>query len=328
MQIAQSGYALFHCPAGTTYPPSAWCGNTGWFPGYSLLLAPFYAMGTPPILTGLLVAWLFDLATLILLWVGFLDGIRGQSKYAALIFAAFVPGGIYMRVVFPMSTAVFFIMVSFLLLRWHRHWWAAAAAGFAAASYPTASAMIPVIALGVFLDTEQRCLGRRLALSIGCAALASLGPLAMVIAQQIDTGHWNGYLLVQAHYNGGLHSPAVYFGILMKWAVEGPLALNRAIGLEAVLGALTCISLLAYLAIRICRRDLSHEDVLVVLLLMLCWIYPLTRRGESVWRGDTLLFPAALLIARFPTPVATLLCCAAVAMFPVLAVYFFNGSLV
>ena len=72
MQIADSGYVLYHCPAASGYPASAWCGDTGWFAGYPLLLAPLYALGTPQVLTGVVVAWLVDLATLILLWVGFL----------------------------------------------------------------------------------------------------------------------------------------------------------------------------------------------------------------------------------------------------------------
>src|SRR3954466_14349368 len=50
--IAEHGYRLHRCAA------TGWCGNTAWFPGYSLLVAAVHAPGVPIHTAGLVVSWL------------------------------------------------------------------------------------------------------------------------------------------------------------------------------------------------------------------------------------------------------------------------------
>jgi len=38
LSIASSGYELFSCARLPGYDPAAWCGNSGWLPGYPALI--------------------------------------------------------------------------------------------------------------------------------------------------------------------------------------------------------------------------------------------------------------------------------------------------
>src|SRR5438309_11904972 len=67
--IAKDGYVLFPC-AGKT---ATWCGNAGWMPAYPAAAALMTRLGLPLDGAGVMVASIFSLSTLLLVWNGFLD---------------------------------------------------------------------------------------------------------------------------------------------------------------------------------------------------------------------------------------------------------------
>lgn len=96
LSIATGGYHVVPSCAGTEGYPEVgapdWCGNGAWMPLYPALLAPFVALGLEPALVGAAIAALLHLATLILLWIGFLESNVTATSLAVLSGAAFFPG--------------------------------------------------------------------------------------------------------------------------------------------------------------------------------------------------------------------------------------------
>src|SRR5256885_10528768 len=97
LQIASVGYLpVEHCRSESHYPPTAWCGNAAWFPGYAWLIgAVAHLPGLAPATAAVWVSALAQIACLVLVWV-LLDDTR---QWPALALAAFFPGNVYMAAV-------------------------------------------------------------------------------------------------------------------------------------------------------------------------------------------------------------------------------------
>src|SRR5260221_12954330 len=107
LQIADGGYHLFRCvaPHHPHFPhrPVTWCGNSGWFPGYSWIVAGLHRFALPLASTALAVSWLAFLGALLVLWRAFLVHQPWPAAAAALAYAAFTPGLAYEYGVFPLA---------------------------------------------------------------------------------------------------------------------------------------------------------------------------------------------------------------------------------
>jgi hypothetical protein len=327
LSVARQGYSIGPCPP-SVLPPGSVCGNAGWFPGYPALLAPLHSLGLPLVLTAVAVSWLFDFGVLVLLWNGFLREIQTPIRYVALIFAAFVPGGVYMRAAYPMSITAFFMLLCLLLLR-HRRWlWAGVAGGVASFCYPSAIAMAPLVFAWVLLDERGSKLPRRLLMALAAGALVCLGLVATFVVADIQTGHWNAYFLVQANFKHGFHSPFSTLWPMIRGPFAGVKSVHGIWDAEALLAALVSIALLVAIGMNAVAGTATRFDLLILLLVLVLWLAPLTQADVSYWRGDALLLPAALLLPKLPAWLAATLAGTAVAVFPLLALFFFNGTLV
>lgn len=111
------------------------CAHAGWFPGYPALFALPAQIGLGAIPSALITAWLFALATLLLLWRRLLEHGRREARYG-LLFAALVPGMVYLHTVFPISVLTFFVLISLFLMAEERWVLAGLAGAAAAAAYP------------------------------------------------------------------------------------------------------------------------------------------------------------------------------------------------
>lgn len=325
VQIATHGYTLFKCAA----QPGAWCGNAGWFPGFPAVLALLVDLGAPAIAAGAVISWLFALATLILLWKCFLSRTDSPVRYVALAFAAFDPGGIYMRAVFPMSMTVFFLLVCLLMLE-RRHWlWAGLAGGAAAFDYATAVAIAAVIAIWALAAPGPELLPRRVLRAIGSAGLAVAGLLAALGVFWAETGRWNSYFMIQAKYQHGIHFPWTQLWPAIESAFRAaPTGVAGIKAAEAVVVTAICLSLLIAVAIRTARGFADRWEHLLMLFVLVFWLFPLTQANVSYWRTDTMLLPAALLIVRMRGWLAASLTAGVVAMLPFLAYFFFANQLI
>jgi hypothetical protein len=334
MYLANHGDTFARCPA--PYLPGLWCGSAGWFPGYSLLLAPLFSLGLPQILTAVVVSWAFDFGLLVMLWRGYLHEFESPVRYVALLFAAVAPAGIYLRAVFPMSMAAFFVVAALLQMRRRHPLWAAAMVGVAGFCYLTAAALALIVVPWTYLATRGRSAGERIALTSVAAMLACSGVIASLLLAQVQTGHWNAYFLIQAHYGHVLTFPAATFVDLLRQTFGGP-AYAQAMGMssyaqvtegiEALLAAAIALGSTVGVGMLTLRRRATLWDGAVLGTVLLFWLIPLTQANLSYWRGDSLMVPAALLLPRMPRWLAVCLTGLTIVVYGLLTVTFFEGTL-
>ena len=187
LKIAGHGYSLAHCvpKVGNPFTAADWCGTVGWFPLYPPAMRLVGALGLGAPRAGLLLAELFALGSLGLVW-WLLGASLRPATLACLTLAAVFPGSIYEHALFPVSLAVA-AGLAFLGLAARQRWTAAGLAGLGLDLLPA--------------------LGRAVQIS----SLVVVGLLAVMGLQQAGTGRWDGLLLVEAKYGTGLHNPADTF---------------------------------------------------------------------------------------------------------------------
>jgi hypothetical protein len=306
MQGAQIGYGLFHCPA----PHGAeWCGDSGWFPGYSLLAWPFVHAGLPARSTELAISLLFCLATLALLWMAVLGARATPGNLVCLGFAAFTPGQVYDHSVFPLAMASFFVVLAIVFLR-RRRW---ALAGFAGAgatlSYPTACALVAAMAIGVLAADRSTPLARRARRALATGGLTAIGLALVLLVDQLETGSWNAYFRVQAHYHHALRDPFVAWVDAVTPLTHNHPGLHAVPAIEAGFVAVVLVVLLVHALLRASR--LTVVEVTVLAFALAVWLLPLSLRTSDIYRSDALLLPTALLVRRLPPSIGVILVVAA-----------------
>ncbi len=296
--IAQQGYFFLRCgTAEAAFAPDAWCGNAGWFPGYSLLMR---ALAVPLLGNLPLAGWLIanGCAFLALLLLARL--LEGHPKrHLPLMLAALFPGGMYYHAVFPISMLLCLVLGSLLLLQRGRPVAGALAACGAAFSYSTGFLFSAVVGLGGLLTSRQPW-PRRLLESCGLGLLALAGFLAVLAIHQVSTGHWNAFFLVQEKYGHGLHNPlaALPRFAAEAWAARGDWG-HLLAPLQSLGVALLVPATLATLAWR--WRRATPLEWMAAALVMIYWLFPITMGpAVSLTRAEAVLLPLVLLLARLP----------------------------
>jgi hypothetical protein len=191
LNIARHGYTLAHCVPRPASPFTSvdWCGTVGWFPLNPLGMRLLAALSLTAPRAGLLLAELFTLGSLGLLW-WLLEASPHRADLACLALAAVFPGSVYEHALFPVSLAVA-ASLAFLALAACERWTAAGIAGAAsAAAYQTG---VLLAAVGpIWLLLARRRLGLNRAATFGRAvqtgALVVVGLLAVMSLQQAETG--------------------------------------------------------------------------------------------------------------------------------------------
>ena len=321
--IAESGISLVRCAPGS----ASWCGNAGWFPGYPVLLAPFYSLGITHNGCAVAVSWVFDWGTLVLMWNGFLRAMAPGVRYTALVFVAAIPGGIFMRAAFPMAMTDFFLVGSFILARRDRLWWAGLSGAVASFCYLSAGAWAPVLGAWILLSPSAGSWPKRILRAAGPAALVAGGVVAAFVLMWAYTGHLNAYFLVQAKYQHGFHNPFTEWHGLIKPLFTGGTGVYAAQAAEGFLTTVYVAVLLITVGVSALKRTATGWDLAMLVLVLILWILPLTQSDLDYWRGDTLMIGGVLLWNRMrPTP-AVLLASAAVGSFALLGLFYFQGTL-
>jgi len=315
--IARHGYTLVRCP--TEGGAGNWCGNAGWFPGYPWIVQALSSPGLPVAGVAVAVSWLFAGATLVLLWLTFLE----RRAAVALAYAAVAPGVVYDYAIYPLSLLAFCTVACLWFL--HRERWALAGAAGAGAvlAYPI-GLTLPLVAVVWIVLTVDR---RRLRAIASAAAGPVLAVLTLVVVQRIQTGHWDAYLKVQAKYGHGLHEPfGQVWNALVPLTRGDPFTRANAPALQTLLVSAVLLAVLLQLGLR--RREAMRLDGLIALWAVVAWTLPLTATHLSIWRSQAALLPLAVLARRLPRPlaIAFAVCAAAVAV-PV-ALLYFDGRLV
>lgn len=309
LELAQQGYTLFPCGPQDHYPPGALCGNSGWFAGYSWLiraLAPL--LGVPQAAQVIVLA--AHLLCLIALWNLLLE----QRGLFALALAAFFPGQIYLRALFPMAPLLFCIVLCLGLCQRQRFGLALLPAFATGALYPVGPVLAPVLAVWALLEK------RRGAVLVAAAVLAGLGVIAL--AMHAGTGHFDAYTLLHARDHQGLHQPLDTLLSRLKPLVNARYRNEK--GLWSGLQTLLVLALVISIAVKA-----RHGSRLLLLYAGAAWLFPLLAGGQtSLYRSELVLLPCVALARDLPRPwLATLVAAAALLCWP-MARLFFSGVLV
>jgi hypothetical protein len=291
VSIAVHGYILHPCPprcvSGVSLP---WSGNSGWFPLYPLVLAPFVWFGEGEV-AGAVVSAVCQLCTFALLWFGFVRSCPRAKAVALMVFAAVFPGTIYLAAVFPLSMLTLVFLGGLLFLRRGNARAVVASAFFATLVYPLGC----LYGVATFIAARRRS-G---AVAVG-ATIGALGLLA--VAQRLFTGHWNAYLLAQASRGHGLHDPLPTL-LSAKSSTLSFLHQQSNIDVVPALQTTLVVIIVTTAVVSAAFSWRSVFDRCVAVLILLCWAEPLVLGGINLYRTDIALLPAVLLFRRLPAPV-------------------------
>ena len=322
--IARDGYDLFPCREGIA--PGTWCGDAGWFPAYSWVVAALHQFGLPIRGSAVAVSWLFAGATLALLWATFLGRRLTAAAVIVLAYAAFAPGQIYSYAVFPLSMLTFFTVAHLWLLHRSRFVAAGVAGAVAVLSYPLGVLLVPVSAVWL-LSARGAPLRERLRRTAWASGLTLAGFGVLLVDQRIETGRWNAYFLVQEKYDHQLQSPFTALRSALYQLRQGsPFELDNAPAFQTVLVTSVLFAVLLLLWVR--RRSFARLDCLLVLWAIVTWAFPLSQTNVSISRSQAALLPLALLVGRLPRLVALAFVVAAVIIAVTMEKLFLQGSLV
>jgi len=323
LAIATHGYELTPCAnVDSSYAPTAWCGNTGWLPGYPALIAGLGHLGIAAPAAGVLLAALFHLITLALAWNA-ADDVPLIQRAGVLLLVALAPGQAYHHAVFPISMFCALALGAWIAAQRGRFVWSGALGGAAAFTYSTGFLLAAVLAAGIALGTRGEGARPRARAAGLAAALTALGFVAALAVQAVAVGRWNAFFLVQEKYGHGLHSP---LGALSR-TLEPLGAYPRDwVAVQSLVVTASALALVAALAWRFRPRGL---DVFLTAYGLTYWVFPLVVGGNiSLYRAEALLLPAFLLLRRAPVALQLVLCAGLAYLDYKMGIRFFRGVLV
>ncbi len=331
LSIAQDGYRIIPSCAGTEGYPKVgapeWCGNAAWMPLYPFVLAPFISAGFEQATIGAAVSALFHLATLGLLWVGFLKSRITVTSLTILAAAAFFPGQVYYHAVFPLSLLTFLALATVYLSLRERWLLAAVATGLAAATYSPGLLLTPVVAAWLVIAYRRQLPLRRLATRVGVTlALGAGGFLAVLAVQELQTGMWDAFFKTQEKYNSHPQNPLSSFLLVLRDIGGGDEAL-RVTAFQTILVA-AFVLVLIFAAERSLRAG-NRLDLLLTLYLLAFWLFPLSvvSNGLGLYRHQSMLLPGVLLLRHVRPAGAGLFLVVFALLAPVIGRLFFEGAI-
>jgi len=321
LEIARSGYAFARCGEGTSYGALSWCGNTGWLPGYPLLIRALSLVGCPDALAAVLLAAAAHLATLVLA-AHLTRTLSWGRRLVVLLLMATAPGQVYQHAVFPVSLFCAFALAAMDAAQGERWRTAGLLGALAAFTYSTGFLLAAV--LGVSILVWQGTNARAIRRAAGLSALTVGGLLTALGLQWWAVGDPLAFFKVQAKYGHGLHSPLT--PLLRAGHALGE---DRAdwIAWQTVAVAALVLILVAAVATR--RMRLAGLDLALALFASTYWAFPLVVGGRlSLYRADALLLPGALLLRRLPLPAQVAILAGFAYLDYKMGVRFFRGVLV
>jgi len=200
LSIAKQGFTLYPCTTEDHSTSHTWCGTSGWFPGYPLLIQSVSFLFPTLGWTAMVLSAVLHLACLILLWNGFLETSFKKESLLCLLLAAFFPGQVYHHAIFPISLLTLFTMLFFYYLIKKNIISAGLAAAGAGFSYPS-GILLPGIGF-LYLLMQKKVKSGLLLMSLGC-----LGPAMAALVFQVQVGHWDAYFKVHQKYDHTLSNP-------------------------------------------------------------------------------------------------------------------------
>jgi hypothetical protein len=174
--------------------------DAGWMPAYPALIRLVHSFGLPFGIAAIVVADALALATLLLVWNGFLDRGKSAGSVGCMLLATFFPGAAYHHVMFPISMVTFFVLLTIWLLGSRRR-------GRVFDGLRCRSRDCRGSALALHRPPDVRAV--KAAVGSGLV-LCGLG--ATLLMQKVPIGRWDGLFYVQRKYGHGLHNPVTRRG--------------------------------------------------------------------------------------------------------------------
>jgi len=336
ISIATRGYYTVKCAPRNLppHPPPGpqLCGNMGWFPLYPWTMNAVSRLGLSTLQAGVLIAAVFHLLSLVVLWALAREPGR-PSRFLVLLFAAVFPGAVYQHAVFPVSMMTFFTL-GFLYLLGTGRWVLAGASGAAAAaSYISGVLLVPIALPATVLAGGRRPDWRAVLRSGITTVIVAAGFVGVLVAQYLAVGIWGAYFQSTRKYRVGIQNPIPNFAskvspyfdrlhgapITKRQYIEAVQTLTVAGIVVLVVGA----TLLA-----LTRGRLSRTDWAVLGATLALWVFPhVAGTSASQYRSEALLLPCALLARRLPVVLQIGLVAVSVALLWTVAPGFFTGLL-
>jgi hypothetical protein len=326
--IAVAGYELFSCASLPGYDPQHWCGNTGWFPAYPWMIWLVSLTGLRPVAAGALLSALFHLATLVLLWNKFLDGVWSRGSLLCLLLAGFFPGHVYHHAVFPISTFTFCALLALHYLHEQRALAAGLAGAAAAFTYSTGLVLSLVAVLGRLLTGDHRDWRERFPMLLIAPGLTVLGFTAVLLVHRLAVSDWAAFFKVQAKYGHGLHNPLATLASHLRPLIQSPWQWAKDVPALQTCFVAGFVMVVTVAIVRR-RRYVAPQDLLLIVCVQVFWTFPLVMGAAvSPYRAESLLLPSAVLARHLPIPVQAVFTTAAVSLAYPMALLFYRGVLV
>ena len=297
LQIASKGYELFPCAGKFGFPLNSTeiCGNTGWFPGYPLLIKLFgYLFKDEIIIAGVLSKIFYFLSLFMVLKI--MD-IRKYSlkNIIFLCIPAFSFGFIFYNAIFPMSAVLFFALSGIYFFLRRKLWLTGLFCFLAAFFYPTGFLLSFVFAITILIGSHETFKLKAVKLLIPLA-MGGLGVLAVFSIFQITVNDWSAFIEVQAKYGHSFQSPIKNIGSFLRNAsIFNSFSINHFIHYQSILIISGYIALSFFFFYR--RMYENELYLLTYIYITLFLIFPWTISGElSRCRAESLLFPFVFLL--------------------------------
>jgi hypothetical protein len=307
IEIAKTGYEFKSCHA-IGYPsPNEWCGNTGWFPGYSLLIrlaAPVFksidvaAAAIPPV---------FYFICLTYLWNRLLACKLDWNSGMTLALAAVFPGFIYFHAAFPISILLYSILLLIHFVS-GRQWGKAAFVGFLGAFTYSTGFVASALPIAAHSLSSRPKLNRSMG-AVSTTACILSGTLAVLILQWWQTGVVGAFFKVQQKYGYLGHKPLLSLYDELKGLVTAKsMSAEVLIQSQAALVCTWVVLSLGFAAFKKRKELASHTTfhlssvgAISGIAAFTYWIFPHLLGGQtSFYRSEALALPIVLISPKVP----------------------------
>lgn len=321
MAIATTGYEFMSCAAVGGHA-GQWCGNAGWFPGYPFLVGTLHDMtGADVRLVAVLVSQTFTVLSLVLVWNLFLS----RRNPVVLLLCAFAPGTYFFLVVFPMSMAVCFMLVTLWAQRQQHYVTALLSGAVVGFTYPSGICLTGALASTLVIEHWRgRPLPARAWLGV---AGPVIGFCLVLLVHHMALGLWNAFFLRQEKYQHGINNP--WAVLRQRSAYIWVWKPGWQTGIQSLTAAALVLLGVAATARAAWRRAEEPGDVSGAVHGLTYWLFPLVLGGSlSPYRAESLLMPAVAGLQRVPLLLLIPLLLAALAIWMVMATEFAHGWLI
>ena len=295
LSIAENGYEYFRCSDRfSDYPKSSthMCGNTGWFPTYSLLIWLTSIFGGKVVLIGGMVSKMFYIATIWMVTILLDLKVLNYRNLLITSSAAFFYGYIYYNAIFPVSCLLFFTLLAFYFYKSQKNWQTAGCCFVAATLYPSGFLLGISFGLTTLLKT-QLPIKERFKAMWPPIAMGFLGVICVFGWMHISVGDWAAFINAHQKYGQGAMVQNPLYNLeshIMNMKFGLPIKVEDFVNFQTLL-VIASYLLVSY---HFFYRRMYHDTLYLwsYLYLSFFFLYPWTTGGTvSSYRAESLLLP-------------------------------------